>query len=54
MASHLLHFYLVQVFTFNLLSRFSVARFGEISPIWQNYESYWQIFEGLFSIMAKL
>ena len=29
---------------------FSVTRFGEILPLWHNFKSIGQIFEGLFSI----
>ena len=27
-----------------------VTRFGEISPLWQNFKSLWLLFEGLFCI----
>ena len=30
--------------------RISVTRFGEILPLWQNFESLWLLFEGLFCI----
>ena len=28
----------------------SVTSFGEISPLWQNLKSFWQLIESLFSI----
>ena len=33
-----------------ILLQISVTRFGEISPIWQNFTSLWQIFNSLFLI----
>ena len=33
---------------------FSVARFGDISPIWQQKFSLWQFLEGLFSLWQNL
>ena len=38
--------------SFKALSR--VTRFDEISPLWQNLKSLWQIFEGKFSIWQNL
>ena len=35
---------------FRLSSTNSTTRFGEISPLWQNFESLWLLFEGLFRI----
>ena len=32
---------------------FRVTRFGEISPLWQNFESLWQLFDKLFSILPN-
>ena len=34
----------------NLMVSSSVTRFGEILPLWHNFKSLGQIFEGLFSI----
>ena len=28
----------------------SVTRFGDISPLWQNFKSLWQLWSGLFSV----
>ena len=33
---------------------FSVTRFGEILPLWHNFKSIGQIFEGLFSIWQNV
>ena len=27
---------------------YSVTRFGEISPLWQNFKSIWLFFQGIF------
>ena len=35
---------------FHLSSTNSVTRFGEISPLWQNFKSLWLLFEGLICI----
>ena len=32
----------------------NVTRFGEISPLWQNFSSHWQFFKGLFNIWQKV
>ena len=32
---------------------YSVSRFGEISPLWRNFLSLWQFFEGLFYIQQN-
>ena len=31
-------------------SESTVTRFGEFSPLWQNFKSLWLLFEGLFCI----
>ena len=38
----------------NFYAPSSVTRFGEISPLWLNCSSLWQLFEGLFSIWHNL
>ena len=31
-------------------NKISVTRFGEISPIWQNFKTIWQLVEGSISV----
>ena len=37
-----------------MMQTFSVTRFGEIVPIWYNFKSLGQKFEGLFSIWQNV
>ena len=40
--------------SFYVLHVISVTRFGEISPLWQNFNSLWLLFEDLFCIGQNL
>ena len=45
----------LQIFQFEIryCISFSVTRFGKISPLWHNFKSLGQFFEGLISIWKK-
>ena len=49
----------VSLFTLSRLLRFSVTRFGEISPLWQNFKGLWQfvrvylVFGKIFNLLRK-